>query len=229
MSQPAAPNAQPGPFDPFGIKSLALPNRFVRSATWEGLATDTGDVTPELCARMAELARGGVGLIISGHAYVRRDGQAGFRQLGACDPAQKSGLAALARAVRNAGGRMALQLAHAGMQAGVTRTGLPAVGPSDLSAEGLPSCRALTAGGVADLVESFARAALLAKNAGFDAVQIHAAHGYLLNQFLSPVTNQRTDAYGGSTENRARLLVEVARAVRGWTDGAARRRRRGRT
>ncbi len=214
MSQPAAPSVPPGPFDPFVIKSLALPNRFVRSATWEGLATDAGNVTPGLCERMAELARGDVGLIISGHAYVRRDGQAGFRQLGVHDPAQEEGLAAMARAAHAAGGHMALQLAHAGMQAGTARTGLPAVDPGDLSAEGLPPCQALTAGGIADLVEAFARAALLAKNAGFDAVQIHAAHGYLLSQFLSPAWNRRTDVYGGALANRARMAVETARAVR---------------
>jgi 2,4-dienoyl-CoA reductase-like NADH-dependent reductase (Old Yellow Enzyme family) len=204
----------PQPFESTSIRSLTLPNRFVRSATWEGLAGDDGSVTPALAARMAELARGGVGLIISGHAFVSREGQAGLKQLGVYGEELAAGLAGMALAVREAGGRMALQLAHAGMQANAALSGLPAVGPSDLSAEGLPACRALDAAGIVGLVAAFARAAALAKRTGYDAVQIHAAHGYLLSQFLSPAWNRRADAYGGPLENRARMLLEVAAAVR---------------
>jgi 2,4-dienoyl-CoA reductase-like NADH-dependent reductase (Old Yellow Enzyme family) len=204
----------PQPFEGTRIRSLTLPNRFVRSATWEGLAGDDGSVTPALAARMAELARGGVGLIISGHAFVSREGQAGLKQLGIYGEELAAGLAGMALAVHEAGGRMALQLAHAGAQANAGLSGLPAVGPSDLSAEGQPVCRALDAAGIAGLVAAFARAAALAKRTGYDAVQIHAAHGYLLSQFLSPAWNRRADAYGGPLENRARMLLEVAAAVR---------------
>jgi NADH:flavin oxidoreductases, Old Yellow Enzyme family len=204
----------PQPFETTRIRSLTLPNRFVRSATWEGLAGDDGSVTPALAARMAELARGGVGLIISGHAFVSREGQAGLKQLGVYGEELAAGLAGMALAVHEAGGRMALQLAHAGAQANTALSSLPAVGPSDLSAEGQPACRELDAAGIAGLVAAFARAAALAKRAGYDAVQIHAAHGYLLSQFLSPAWNRRADAYGGPLENRARMLLEVAAAVR---------------
>jgi 2,4-dienoyl-CoA reductase-like NADH-dependent reductase (Old Yellow Enzyme family) len=204
----------PQPFDRIVLKSLDIPNRFVRSATWEGLAAADGSVTPELAGRMAELARGEVGLIISGHAYVSREGQAGLRQLGAYADALKPGLADMAAAVHAAGGRIALQLAHAGMFANAALSGLPPVGPSDLSTEGLPACRPLDAAGIAALVAAFGRAAALARRAGYDAVQIHAAHGYLLNQFLSPAWNRRTDAYGGTPDKRARLLLEIAAAVR---------------
>ena len=135
-------------------------------------------------------------------------------------------LAAMAKAVHAAGGKIALQLAHAGDQANTKLSGLPAVGPvahatgtasvgaGTLSSEGHLPCRALDQAGITALVEAYARAAIRAKVAGFDAVQIHAAHGYLMHQFLSPTRNTRADAYGGTLENRARLLLQVVRAVR---------------
>lgn len=201
-------------FDTTTIKSLTLPNRFVRSATWEGLAGDDGSVTPRLAERMAELARGEVGLIISGHAYVSPEGQAGLKQLGAYGDKLEDGLASMAKAVHDAGGRIALQLAHAGLQANTKLSGLPAVGPSVTDELDQPSCRHLDKDELIALADAFARAAGRAKETGFDAVQVHAAHGYLLSQFLSPAWNKRTDEYGGSLENRARALLEVVRAVR---------------
>jgi len=201
-------------FDTTTINGMILPNRFVRSATWEGLACDDGSVTPRLCETMAELARGEVGLIISGHAYVSPEGQAGLKQLGAHSDAMNRGLTTMAKAVHDAGGRIALQLAHAGNQANVALSSLAAVGPSNLESEGLPACRALDHSGIAVLIRAFAEAAKRGKDAGFDAVQVHAAHGYLLSQFLSPAWNKRTDEYGGTIENRARMLLEVVRAVR---------------
>lgn len=201
-------------FESTAINGMILPNRFVRSATWEGLAGDDGSVTPRLCETMVELARGEVGLIISGHAYVSPEGQAGLKQLGVHSDAMSGGLAAMAWAVHDAGGKIALQLAHAGYQANVSLSGLPAVGPSNLESKGLPECQALDQAGIAALVQAFARAAARGKQAGFDAVQVHSAHGYLLSQFLSPAWNLRTDEYGGPLENRARMLLEVVRAVR---------------
>ncbi len=203
--------SMPDLFDSTTLQSLPLPNRFVRSATWEGLADDDGSVTPRLCDMMADLARGEVGLIISGHAYVSPEGQAGLKQLGAYSDKLEDGLASLAKAVHDAGGRIALQLAHAGTQANAGLSGKRPVGPSALPEA---DCRELDAEGIAALVAAFARAAGRAKETGFDAVQIHAAHGYLLNQFLSPAWNTRTDVYGGPIENRARMLLEVTRAVR---------------
>lgn len=204
----------PDLFDCTSINGLSLANRFVRSATWEGLAGTGGTATPALERWMADLARGGVGLIISGHAYISPEGQAGLKQLGAYDDSLLTGLATLAGAVHEAGGRCALQLAHAGDQANSQLTGLSPVGPSAVEREGHLPCRALDHTAIAALVRAFAQAAVRAQKAGFDAVQIHAAHGYLLNQFLSPAWNHRTDAYGGSLENRARMLLEVTAAVR---------------
>lgn len=201
----------PDLFETTTIKNLTLPNRFVRSATWEGLAGDDGSVTPRLSGMMAELARGEVGLIISSHAFVSPEGQAGLKQLGAYSDRLEDGLASMARAVHDAGGRIALQLAHAGTQANTALSGKRAVGPSALPGV---DCRELDAEGIAATVAAFARAAGRAKETGFDAVQIHSAHGYLLNQFLSPAWNKRTDEYGGPLENRARMLLEVTHAVR---------------
>jgi len=202
------------PFSPLTIQSLTLPNRFVRSATWEGMAEDDGSVTPRLAQYVAELARGEVGLIISSHSYVSPEGKAGLKQMGIHDDSMNQGLALLAGAVHDAGGLIALQLAHAGNQANTQLSGLPAVGPSPQPMPDGSLCRELDREGIAALVEAFARAAARAKAAGFDAVQVHAAHGYLLCQFLSPLWNKRTDEYGGTLENRARFLLEVVHAVR---------------
>jgi len=203
----------PSPFAPSSIGSLALSNRFVRSATWEGMADDQGGATPGLIRLMAELARGGVGLIITSHAFVRTDGRAGVRQLGVCGPEHLPGLRAMAEAVHREQGKIALQLAHAGGKAATELTGEPAVGPS-AARPGVPPCAAFTEAGIRQLAGDFARAAALAREAGFDAVQIHAAHGYLLSQFLSPHYNRRTDRYGGDPAGRAQALLETLAAVR---------------
>lgn len=196
-------------FEPVSLGHLTLGNRFVRSATWEGMAATDGSVTEKLTQTLVRLAKGGVGLVIAGHAYVLKQGQAGPWKLGVHDPAMQPGLTRLTDAVHAAGGTIAAQLAHAGKQANVSLTGMEAVGPSD--GEGF---RAMTGAGIAATVEAFAKAAQLCRASGFDAVQIHAAHGYLLSQFLSPHYNARSGAYGGSLENRARFLVSVVRQVR---------------
>ena len=202
----------PDLFDENTINTMSLANRFVRSATCEGLAGDDGSVTPALIERMVGLARGEAGLIITGNAFVSLEGRGMLKQLSVSSDSLNEGLVSMTRAVHEAGGRIALQLAHAGMVANTALSGLPAVGPS--ACKDQPACKELDANGIAALVASFARAAVRAKAAGFDAVQVHAAHGYLLNQFLSPALNHRTDAYGGPLENRARALLEVVSAVR---------------
>lgn len=199
-------------FEETALKTMSLQNRTIRSATWEGLAADDGGVTPAYIAKLVALARGGVGLVITGNAFVSPEGRGGHRQLGVQDDARVPGLAALTGAVHAAGGRIALQLAHAGEIADTAHSGLPPVGPSPDPDQ--PGGEALDVAGIAALVAAFARAAARAKTAGFDAVQVHAAHGYLLHQFLSPAWNSRDDAYGGALENRARMLLEVVDAVR---------------
>jgi 2,4-dienoyl-CoA reductase-like NADH-dependent reductase (Old Yellow Enzyme family) len=207
-------------FEEASIGSMVLKNRFVRSATWEGMATDEGAGTARLIELMAQLADGGVGLIISGHAYVRREGQAGPKQMGIYDDKLLPGLTRMASAVHARNGRIIVQLAHAGCLAATGLSGLPAKGPSAREGGKAPGCREMTKDEIAEVIAGFAAGALRAQKAGFDGVQIHAAHGYLLSQFLSPFFNKRKDAYGGSIENRARIVLDVLQSIRRVTGSA---------
>jgi len=202
-------------FEDSTINGMNLPNRFVRSATWEGMATDHGAVTPQLIDTMTALAAGGVGLIITGHAYVRPEGKASPWQLGIYKDELVPGLREMTTAVHACGGRIIAQLAHAGCFTSAQLTGQPPLAVSDFN--GLPTespREEITDRNIGEIVSSFADAAQRAKSAGFDGVQIHSAHGYLLNQFLSPAYNKRRDDYGGSIHNRARIHLELYHAIR---------------
>ena len=201
-------------FQPIQINGLRLSNRFVRSATWEGMATEDGRCTGELVDLMAGLARGEVGLIITGHAYVHPRGQAGPLQLGIYDDKLLPGLTRMVEAVHARSGKIVAQLAHAGLYADPQLTGARPLAPSALNEWVDTDPQAMTTRQIAETVEDFARAADRAMQAGFDGVQIHAAHGYLLSQFLSPAFNHRKDRYGGTPENRATLLLEVLERIR---------------
>ena len=196
-------------FEHTSIGSMSLLNRFVRSATWEGLADKDGSVTSKLIEKMIELAKGEVGLIISSYAFVSPEGQSSPGQLAVYDDRFLPGLRDMAHAVHAAGGKMALQLVHGGCNSNPVLSGLKAIGPSTLS-----TCREASKEDSAVIISAFLRAADRAKQADFDAVQIHAAHGFLLSQFLSPAFNKRKDEYGGELENRARLALEVVKSVR---------------
>lgn len=202
------------PFDAITVGTMTCSNRFARSATWEGMADEYGAPTQRLGQCLAGLARGGVGLVIAGHAYVRRQGQAGPWKLGLHSGASEAALAELPRTVHGNGGLLAAQLAHGGCRAVEALTGMDAVGPWPIYGKKGDLGRAMSLSEIAEVPQAFGRAAGLAKKAGFDAVQIHGAHGYLLSQFLSPFYNKRSDAYGGPLSNRARLLFEVNAAVR---------------
>jgi len=201
-------------FEPREINGLQLSNRFVRSATWEGMATESGECTSKLIDLMAGLARGGVGLIISGHTYVSLEGKAGTKQLGVYDDELIPGLQAMTTAVHENGGKIVMQLAHAGIFAASELTGITPLAPSNLDGVYESAHREMTATDIQEVVAAFAAGAKRAHQTGFDGVQIHAAHGYLLSQFLSPYFNRRTDEYGGSIQNRAGASLEVVRAVR---------------
>ncbi|MCJ7773515.1 MAG: NADH:flavin oxidoreductase [Desulfobacterales bacterium] len=201
-------------FEPGKINGMKLSNRFVRSATWEGMAADDGSVTPKLTKTMVDLAQGGVGLIISGHAYILQEGQAGPWQLGIYKDELIDGLKTMTNEVHEAGGKIVAQLAHAGA---VARKEIIKQAPHVVSNyEGLSKSprHELTKADIQKLVKAFSDAAQRAESAGFDGVQLHSAHGYLLNQFLSPAYNRREDEYGGCIENRARVHLEVYHAVR---------------
>ncbi|MDA8124740.1 MAG: NADH:flavin oxidoreductase [Deltaproteobacteria bacterium] len=201
-------------FEGSAINGMKLRNRFVRSATWEGMASPEGAVTKRLIETMTALAQGGVGLIISSHAYIRREGQAGMNQLGLYGDELLPGLKEMAAAVHAAGGKMVIQLAHAGHFAAEKFTGLTPWVVSDYEGLATTPRHQLTGREIESLVAAFAAAAGRAKAAGFDGVQIHTAHGYLLSQFLSPIYNRRDDEYGGTIENRSRIHREILAAVR---------------
>jgi 2,4-dienoyl-CoA reductase-like NADH-dependent reductase (Old Yellow Enzyme family) len=201
-------------FESTEINGMRLANRFVRSATWEGMAADDGAVTPRLTQTMVDLAEGGVGLIISGHAYVSPEGQAGPWQMGIYKDELTEGLTSMCDAIHQAGGKIVVQLAHAGRFAARALTGQAPHVVSDFEGLSKSPCHELTKDDIHKLVQAFADAAGRARTAGFDGVQIHSAHGYLLSQFLSPAYNRRDDEYGGSIENRARIHVEVYNAIR---------------
>jgi 2,4-dienoyl-CoA reductase-like NADH-dependent reductase (Old Yellow Enzyme family) len=202
-------------FNPGTINGLEMRNRLVRSATWEGLAARDGGVTDELVEVYRELADGGVGLIITGYMAVRADGRQSSTQLLADRDACVPGLARIADAVHERGGRVVAQIVHCGGQATREATGLGPVAPSAVASPGYSEVPVeLSADDIDALVASFANAARRIRNAGYDGVQLHGAHGYLLAQFLSPSRNRRTDHWGGSLDNRSRFTREVFAAVR---------------
>jgi 2,4-dienoyl-CoA reductase-like NADH-dependent reductase (Old Yellow Enzyme family) len=201
-------------FESAKIGTMTLRNRFVRSATWEGMATPEGVVTSRMVDTIAALAKGGVGLIISGHAYVQPEGQAGPYQMSVHKDEFIPGLKQLAAAAHDHGAQMVLQMAHAGYIAATNLTGsLPLAVSASVKLDDI-ACREVTAADIQRMVSAFAAAAARAKDAGFDGVQIHSAHGYFLNQFLSPLFNQRTDEFGGSLQNRTWVHIEILRAIR---------------
>lgn len=201
-------------FETTEINGMKLSNRFVRSATWEGMATSEGAVTPQLTETMTRLAEGGVGLIVSSHAYVRPDGQATPRQLGVYKDELIPGLREMAAAAHRCGGRIILQLAHAGAFAAENLiVGPPVAVSSDAGSFDTPR-HELSRQDIRELVAAFAAGARRAKTAGFDGVELHAAHGYLLSQFLSPLYNRRRDEYGGDFRNRVRICLEIGAAIR---------------
>jgi len=201
-------------FETTEIRGMQIANRFVRSATWEGMATEDGACTPRLVEVYRCLAEGQVGLIITSHAYVRKDGQAGLFQLGIYDDHLKEGLRSMVDAVHQAKGKVIVQLAHAGILANSELSGMTPVAVSHAQEVAAASGRVLTQKDIHEIALAFGQAARRAKDIGFDGIQLHAAHGYLMSQFLSPVFNKRTDSYGGTVENRARALILTVREVR---------------
>ncbi len=183
-------------FEKTDINGMVLPNRFVRSATWAGMATDEGKCTPPLIDLFKELAAGEVGLIITGHAYVRKDGQHAPRQLGIHQDSLIPGLKDLTQAVHAHESKIIVQLGYGGAYLSKARV------------------RHMSHQDFQKLADAYGRAAVRARQSGFDGVQIFAAHGFFLSQMLCPRYNDRTDDYGGEITNRARALLEVLTAIR---------------
>ena len=200
-------------FETTELNGMKIKNRFVRSATYEAMAELDGTVKDQLVAYMDDLSRAEVGLIISGHAHVIMEGQAGPRQMGIYSDAMIDGLKRITSIVHQNGGVIAVQLAHAG-QKGIAGADYAALGPSAILKDDVTKCAEMTEGDIKRTISAFGDAAERAIKSGFDAIQIHSAHGYLLSQFLSPHYNKRKDNYGGNLENRARLLLEVYKEIR---------------
>ena len=201
-------------FEKSNINGRSLANRFIFSATWDGNADDNGFCTQRNIDMLVERARGGVGLIISGMAYVQADGRAAPWQLAVHGDECVPGLTKMVQAIHNTQAKIILQLAHGGCYASTALTGQEVAGPSVNDSDLFPNCQEMTLLEIQEVVKAFGKAAGRAQKAGFDGVQLHAAHGYLLSEFLSPFFNKRTDNYGGSIENRARILLEAFQAVR---------------
>jgi len=201
-------------FTPGNIGALALPNRLVRSATAERLADADGRPRPRLKSLYQELARGGVGLIITGHMYVHPSGRAHPEMTGIYSDELILSLAELADVVHREGGQVVVQINHGGMQC--SRQTVPqTIAPSAVDASFLQRpAREMTPDEITLLIQAYGQAARRAQEAGFDGVQIHGAHGYLIGQFLSPFVNRRTDEWGGDLEERMRFLRAVCLAVR---------------
>ena len=201
-------------FDKTEINGMELKNRLVRSATHEAMADDAGFPTEKLFKLYGRLAKGGVGLIITGYTFVSRDGK--FKAMLGIDTDQHvSKYQELVNHVHQNGAKIAMQINHCGRQTTEEMTGTQPIAPSavkDKSMFVMP--REMTDEDIERIIESFAQASRRVKESGFDAVQLHGAHGYLISQFLCPHTNRRSDKWGGSTENRMRFVTEIYKRVR---------------
>ncbi len=197
-------------FTPHCLRNLKVPNRIVRSATLEGLCSTDGQPSEALLDLYRQLAAGGCGLLISGIAYVAEEGKLIPTGLGAADDRHLEGLKKLAEAVHQSGGLFCLQLGHSGGQGHARVCGRQPLAPSAFELPQYPAQpEEMSQDEIDRLINAFAAAAGRAKQAGCDAIQLHAAHGYLINQFLSPLTNRRQDGYGKNLEGRSRFLLEV--------------------
>lgn len=219
-------------FDPLILRDLRLRNRIAVSPMCMYSSTD-GFATDWHVVHLGSRAVGGAGLVLTEATAVSPEGRISPQDLGIWSDAHVPMLARIVAFLQAQGAAAGIQLAHAGRKAstaapwdgggpvGTDQGGWTPVGPSaEPFAAGYPVPTALDAAGIAAVVADFQAAALRAREAGFQVVEIHAAHGYLLHSFLSPIANRREDAYGGSFDNRIRLLLQVTEAVRQvWPDG----------
>ncbi len=203
-------------FTPIKIGDLEVKNRLVHSATYEAMARETGEVTDELVNKYLTLAKGEVGLIISSHLFVHPLGRAHKYQAGIHSDDMISGLRKVAEVVHQEGGRILFQLSHAGRQTSKDVIGRTPLGPSHVGRDPVKFVKPqrMSEDEIQDVILAFGQAARRATEAGSDGVQLHGAHGYLINQFLSPFFNRRRDDWGGSDRNRFRFLNEVFLEVR---------------
>ncbi|MCK4937141.1 MAG: NADH:flavin oxidoreductase [Methanosarcinales archaeon] len=197
-------------FEHIDIRCLHIQNRFVRSASHEWMAQEDGTPTPAIGDIYEDLAKHEIGLIISGYSYVRSSGRSSQHQQGIYDDRFIGPYKQITERVHKYDSKIALQVVHGGRQALVTPEYPQTMAPS--AVKDSSSCktpRAMTEEQILGTIEDFAQAVRRAQEAGFDAVQLHVAHGFLLSSFISPYTNRRTDDWGGSVENRTRIIARI--------------------
>jgi 2,4-dienoyl-CoA reductase-like NADH-dependent reductase (Old Yellow Enzyme family)/thioredoxin reductase len=202
-------------FSPFSVETLEIKNRIVMPPMATNYASPEGFATERLIAYYVERARGGVGYITVEHTGILQQGKAHSNMLLISSDEHASRIKTMIDAVHHAGGKIVVQINHAGRQTSSAVTGSPIVGPSPISCPTLDEVpRELSVGEIEQIIEAFTLAAQRVKNAGADGVELHMAHGYLICSFLSPFSNRRTDQYGGDVQGRARLAREVLKSVR---------------
>jgi 2,4-dienoyl-CoA reductase-like NADH-dependent reductase (Old Yellow Enzyme family) len=200
-------------FDNVNVGKLNLKNRFIRSATAEKISDSDGIPPAKLTNMYKKLTEGEIGVIITGHAYVDRQGKA-HSEMSAMD---RDSLIEIwhniIEPIKKTDTKIIMQINHAGGSVDTKETPNP-VSPSGISFNKKTESSKLTEEQIENIIVKFARAAERVKKAGFDGVQIHAAHGYLINQFMLPYTNKRQDKWGGSIENRFRILKNILKLTR---------------
>ena len=202
-------------FSPVTLGQLTLKNRFVRSATWDGMGFNDGSFSPAQVELYRNLSAGGPGLLTTGYIAVNPRGRRNPEQNLLINHKQQQSFSKVVEVAKNHDTCLQAQLVHCGGLARSNVSGQTVVAPSAIEHplfEEIP--QALTKNEIEAIITNFGETAARAREAGCDGIQIHAAHGYLISQFLSPFANQRTDDYGGSRENRARMLIACYRRIR---------------
>lgn len=203
--------------NPIQIGNLEIKNRLVMPPMATSKATDEGQVTEQICNYYQEKSLGGyIGLIITEHSYVNLEGKAGKGQISIADDNDLDGLRKLTEVIHNNGTKVMAQISHAGGAAKSEITGKNVYGASafPMPRTGFVPLE-MSLSDIQNVICDFTKAAIRAKQAGFDGVEIHSAHGYLLNQFYSPLTNKRTDEYSSRTLNgRLKLHIEIIKSIR---------------
>ena len=198
-------------FEPLTLRGMTLKNRVAMSPMLMYMAGDDGVVTDRHFVHYGARILGGVGLVMTEVVAVEPRGRISRQDLGLWTDDQIEGLRRLTGFAHDCGTKMGVQLAHAGRKSASQDT---TVGPSSVAYGEFPVPHALTAGELQEIVSAYRDAAVRADQAGFDCLEIHAGHGYLLHEFLSPIANQRADEYGGSAAGRAKLALDVVAAIR---------------
>ena len=207
-------------FDETKISGIPVRNRIIRSATHDGLADENGAPSEKLIAKYESLAKNEVGCIITGYAAVSRNGVSPYpRMMKIFDDGVIGKYKELTDAVHRHGAPVILQIAHCGRQTSSKAIGMQKVAPSNVLHAFYPDkAKVLTESEIHEIISDFVAAAIRAEKAGFDGVQLHGGHGYLLHDFLSPYGNRRKDKWGGSLENRCRIVELIIRGIKEKTN-----------